>query len=393
MFSYVLLTLAVAFLFFILIPGLGAFSVRAKWRRFRSHINLASTYAIMDYSALSRKNEGSAFRFFGTLEAIQDTNRIWMRGGDVSAAADLENVPVYILPSISSGESLSDVLTDDEPQSIPWKQISSLPAGVKLFVAGIVQLEDGLVLFRSYPGVPLLVVIFDGGRETILRRAVRSGRQRNEYWNQFTLVSLITGSFSLSLLTYLFLANPTTRIPALIALSLSVAPLAVLLPPGVVFLYLYKSFWTRARSLRAQRDLQRLPLRYFDANFDSNPEAEAVSVLPNGERYTMICGDPAVLENRILPNDRQALLQDHLTISPSGSEAYLFGCRAIDSRVITLPTDPMADLIMIRGNPEENALRCSQRAMLFTLLSGAFLSLDLFPNLILLLLLFRMLIR
>ncbi len=393
MFYYVLLTLAVAFLFFMLIPGLGAFSVRAKWRRFRAQMTAASTYAIMDYSVLSSENEGSAFRFFGTLEAIQDTNRIWMRSGDVSAAADLEDVPVYILPSMSSGETLSDVLTDDEPQSIPWKQISSLPAGVKLFVAGIARLEDGLALFRSHPRVPLLVVIFDGARETILRRAVRSGRQRNEYWNQFTLVSLITGSFSLSLLTYLFLANPVTRIPALIALSLSVAPLAVLLPPGAVFLYLYKSFWTRARSLRAQRDLQRLPLRYFEANFVNDPEGQAVSVLPNGERYVMISGDPDVLKSRIIPNDRDALLPEHLTISPSTREAYLFGSSLGDSSAIALPTDPMADLIIIQGNPEENALRCSKKAMLFTLLSGAFLSMDLFPNLILLLFLFRTLIR
>ena len=393
MFYYVLLTLAVAFLFFVLIPGLGAFSVRAKWRRFRSHMIEASTYSIMDYPVLSSENEGSAFRFFGTLEAIQDTNRIWMRSGDVSAAADLEDVPVYILPSMSSGETLSDVLTDDEPQSIPWKQISSLPAGVKLFVAGIARPEDGLALFRSHPRVPLLVVIFDGARETILRRAVRSGRQRNEYWNQFTLVSLITGSFSLSLLTYLFLANPATRIPALIALSLSVAPLAVLLPPGVVFLYLYKSFWTRARSLRAQRDLHRLPLRYFKANFASGPEGQAVSVLPNGERYVMIGGDPDVLKSRIIPNHRDALLPERLTISPSSREAYLFGSSLGDSSAITLPTDPMADLIMILGNPEENAMRCSKQAMLFTLLSGAFLSMDLFPNLILLLFLFRTLIR
>ena len=86
MFYYVLLTLAVAFLFFMLIPGLGAFSVRAKWRRFRAHMIVASTYAIMDHSDLSSENEGSVFRFFGTLEAIQDTNRIWMRSGDVSAA-------------------------------------------------------------------------------------------------------------------------------------------------------------------------------------------------------------------------------------------------------------------------------------------------------------------
>lgn len=406
MIYYVLLTLVVVFLFFILIPALGAFSVRAKWRRFRAGMIVASTYAIMDYSDLSKDNEGSIFRFFGTLEAIQDTNRIWMRSGDVSAAADLENVPVYILPSVSSDESLGDVLSGEEPQSVPWKQISSLPAGVELFVAGTLHLEDGLALFRSRPQFPLLVVIFDGGKDTILRRAVRSGRQRNEYWNQFTLISLITGSFSLLLLTYLFLGNPSTRVPALIALALSVSPLAVLLPPGVVFLYPYKSFWTRARTLRAERDLQRLPLRYFkafpnaalpnaalpSAALTDRTEREAVSVLPNGERYMMISGTSDYVNSRLSPDDRNAVPLDHLTISPSGKEAYLFGACSDDTGVITVPLDPMADLIMIRGNPEENAVRCGKRAMLFTVLSGAFLSLDLFLNLFLMLLLFRMLI-
>ncbi len=402
----VLLALVVAFLFFILIPGLGAFLVRAKWRRFRAHMIVASTYAIMDYSDLSKENEGSTYRFFGTLEAIQDTNRIWMRSGDVSAAADLENVPVYILPSMSSDESLDDVLSGEEPQSVPWKQISSLPAGVELFVAGTLHLEDGLTLFRSHPRFQLLVVIFDGGKDTILRRAVRSGRQPNEYWNQFTLISLITGSFSLLLLTYLFLGNPATRVPALIALALSASPLAVLLPPGVVFLYPYKSFWTRARTLRAERDLQRLPLRYFkafpnaalpnaalpSAALTDRTEREAVSVLPNGERYMMISGTSDYVSSRLSPDDRNAVPPDHLTISPSDNEVYLFGAFSDDASVITAPLDPMADLIMIRGNPEENAVRCSKRAMLFTVLSGVFLSLDLFPNLFLMLFVFRMLI-
>jgi hypothetical protein len=175
----------------------------------------------------------------------------------------------------------------------------------------------------------------------------------------------------------------------------------VLLPPGVVFLYLYKSFWTKARTLRAERDLQRLPLRYFNAlpgtalpssELPRKTEGEAVSVLPNGERYLMISGTSNYVNSRLSPDDRNAVPPDHLTITPSSNEAYLFGACSDDASVITVPLDPMADLIIIRGNPEENAVRCSKRAMLFTLLSGFFLSLDLFPNLFLILFLFRLLI-
>jgi hypothetical protein len=388
---FVLLSLITAFLFFVFIPGLGAFSVRAKWRRFRARIVKASTFSIMDYSDLSKDNEGSTYRFFGTLEAIQDTNKIWLRSGDVSAAADLEDVPVYILPSYSSDESLDEALSDEEPQSVPWKQISSLPAGVHLFVAGALYLENGRAIFRSESQFPLLVVIFDGGKETILRRAIRSGRQRNEYWNQYTLISLITGSFALLLLTYVFLGNPATRLPALISLTLSVSPLAVLLPPGVAFLYLYRFFWKRARTLRAERDLQRLPLRYFKGA-TNRENSQVVSCLPDGEQYIMLRGKSDLVTSKLSPADRGALSPVHLTMTPSGNEIYLFGARSQIENRLTVPLDPMAELTMIQGNPEENAMRCSKRAMMFTLLSGAFLSLDLFPNLFLILILFRMLI-
>ena len=54
-------------------------------------------------------------------------------------------------------------------------------------------------------------------------------------------------------------------------------------------------------------------------------------------------------------------------------------------RTLAVPLDPMAELIMIRGNPEENALKCSKRSKLYTLLSGLFLALDIVPNLFLIL--------
>ena len=46
-------------------------------------------------------------------------------------------------------------------------------------------------------------------------------------------------------------------------LSLAAAPVAPFLPPGVALYYLYRYFWKMARRLRAERDLLRLPLRYF----------------------------------------------------------------------------------------------------------------------------------
>ena len=77
-----------------------------------------------------------------------------------------------------------------------------------------------------------MVVIYDGDERSILLRAVWGGRQKNEYWNSFTLAALITGSVSLFLMSYLFLSHPLYRQAALFALTLGFFPLATLLPPG-----------------------------------------------------------------------------------------------------------------------------------------------------------------
>jgi len=389
----VLLSLFTASLFFVLIPGLGAFIVRAKWRRFRSIMLDISTFPLLHYGAVTEDSQGLPFRFFGSLEAIQDRNRVWIRSGDLSVAADLENVPVYILPSVSRTEDFTEALADEEPQSIPWRQISSLPAGVPIFAAGSLFFESGRPVLRSQGREPLLVVIYDGERESILRRAIWCGRQRNEYWNQFTIISLITGSFALLFLSYLFLGDPGTRVPALVSLSLSVTPLLVLLPPGVIFLLLYRRFWRLARRLRAQRDLQRLPLRYFRLPGSGAGAAR----LPNGERYVMLHGRREEMESRIGEDARGRVLFDRPRFTSSGDEVYLFGALAesgdspqpavahptVAHPTVGHPTDPMAELILTQGNPEINAQRCSRRSKIFTLLSGLFLSLDVVPNLFL----------
>ena len=188
--SFALLAMLVAFIFFGLIPGLGAFSVRAKWRLFRSRMLEASTLPFLDYSDLEKDKEGRSFRLFGNLQAIQDQSKIWVRAGNFSIAADLAGVPVYILPS----EMQNEFFPDEQPQSVPWMQISSLPAGVQMFLAGTLTIEDGQAVFRSRPNNPLLAVIYDGSQESLLNRAIWCGRQKNEYWNQFTLISLITAN-------------------------------------------------------------------------------------------------------------------------------------------------------------------------------------------------------
>ncbi len=378
--SFALLAMLVAFIFFGLIPGLGAFSVRAKWRLFRSRMLEASTLPFLDYSDLEKDKEGRSFRLFGNLQAIQDQSKIWVRAGNFSIAADLAGVPVYILPS----EMQNEFLPDEQPQSVPWIQISSLPAGVQMFLAGALAIEDGQAVFRSRPNNPLLAVIYDGSQESLLNRAIWCGRQKNEYWNQFTLISLITGSVALLFLAYLLFGNPQMRLAGLVSLTLSSAPLSVLLPPGAVFLFLYRSFWKKARILRAERDLHRLPLRYF-----KNGSRES-AFLPDGQDYRMVRGSAEQVRAAV---GGASVPPVPLSIAPSGDDAFLFGAVSDGNPQIMKPRDPMAGLTLIRGVPEENAQRCSQRARFYTLLSGVFFSLDIVPNLVLVFAVLRMLVR
>jgi hypothetical protein len=381
---YALLALFLGLLFFGLIPAVGAFMVRARWRRFRSGMIEASNFRILDYTHLSSADEKRPYRLFGNLEAFQGTDRIWVKGDNFSAAAELKNVTVHVLPGNHDG-----VLPDEAPQRVAWRQISSLPAGTQILLAGSITRREGQIVFQSRPKNPLLLVIYDGERRSLLRRAIWSGRQRNEYWNQFTIISLITGMVALFLLSYAYLSNPGMRTPALIALTLGFSPLGALLPPGVVALFFYRRYWKRARTFRAERDLQRLPLRYFSPEQDLN-QRRIQGSLPDGERYIMIRGSEKDLEARFTDSDETFILS-----SPRGSDSefYAFGVAGREPDSLDIPADPMAERVRIEGNPEKNARFCATRARLFEILSAFFFALDIAPNVVLLLYALHTMIR
>ena len=80
------------------------------------------------------------------------------------------------------------------------------------------------------------------------------------------------------------------------------------------------------------------------------------------------------------------------SVSPVGEELYLFGSPLQRSGRFHRPEDPMAELALVTGDPEENAQRCNRTAKIYTVLSGLFLSLDTALNLFFLLLLLRLVI-
>jgi hypothetical protein len=229
-------------------------------------------------------------------------------------------------------------------------------------LGGSLFLEEGRGVFRSSPGAPLLVVFYDGERESILRRAIWGGRQRNEYWNPFTLPSLLTGFLCLALLAYLSLRSPQAGLPGLAVLSLAAAPAALFLPPGAALYFLYRYFWKLARRLRAERDLLRLPLRYFP---EEAPAGERAALLPTGERYLMCREGSATVEGE--PETRSCAGRRE------GGEAWLFGAveEREDGRTLRRPADPMAELLRVPGDAAALASRCERMATWYELAAAA----------------------
>lgn len=365
-----LLTFSLVVLFYLLIPGVGAFNVRARWRRFRRQVLASSAFRIAEYEQFreaTARPDGTdlgRFRFFGALEAIQGDDTIWLKNGNVTVAVEMTDVRVCMLyPDGENGRPLwvenpTPHFPDLTPLVTPWSRMGSLPEGTRFYVGGSMEVQRGLPTFRPAAGAPLVVVIYDGNDETLLARCIWSGRQRNEYWNQFTPASLLAGAFSLLILSYLYLRSPLLRLPVLFSLTLSAVPLMPLLPPGVILFFLYRYWWRRGRYFRAQRDLVRLPLRYF-----TDELVPGTAALPDGTRYRC---ELVPVDTLASEENRPLLIREVPGFQAQRNEGrvYLFGVesdREAGARVVR-PSDPMAEHVAYRDPPALLAEACDRQA-------------------------------
>lgn len=390
-------------MFFLLIPGVGAFLARARWRRFRRQVQECSRYpfvrsGVPDAGPGERTGVGW-FRFFGSLEAIQGDDRIWLTDGNLSVAAEMRDAMVHLLPADAAEEETKE----GKLQVLPWNRIFSLPEGTGILVAGEMRSDGGRGVFKPRRGAPLLVVIYEGDRKSILRRAIWGGRQHNEYWNEFTIPSLITGSFSLIVLTYLLLRSPDLQGLALFALTLSLSPISPFLPPGFPLYFAFRSLWHRARMMRAQRDILRLPLRFFP-NTEAAIEEPLATLLPDMEPYLMVRGRRSDDGGRFLVGSADRESPAHLEfLLPAGmqrpevsyppkrrkrtgqaQDSFLFGAFEVDGDSVRIqePEDPMAELLLIPGNPAVLSGECGRTARIYELLAGLIIGLNVSGNLL-----------
>jgi len=351
---------AAAAAFFILIPGIGAFRIRSVWRLFRALLlesALLPSLRYTDIREIERRRGGAGvrFRFFGRLQALQGDNTIWLSDGEVSLPAELQQVYVYILDSNTPlSQDLWEHYPAKPPLRVKWDKISSLPEETKIFVSGEIMWKAGRASFVDTANNPLFVLIYEGNDSELLIRGTWSGRQKNEYWNALSPGSLLLGFFSLFIYFYILTQFPQFIFPAITALTLACIPITPLLPPAVITYYFYRRFWQRGRVLRAQRDLLRLPLSFFSEKEGGKTSQEIT--LHNGETYRM-----RVFPSGDLPRETPAYrVFPKLSASTDTRTCVFFGGGEGDA--LTRPLDPMAEAMIVPGDPFELAHKCQRSA-------------------------------
>ena len=362
----VLTAVAVAVCFYAALPLLGAFSVRRKWRIFRKQMTDASTYNEVTYADPARNSSGEAglYSFCGELQAIQDDSFIWLNNRKVSVKAEMKDLRLFLLPTIRGMEQEGNVeenkslLPKDMPKKIRWERVYSLPQGTGILLSGMVFIENGVPVFRNTEKTPLLAIIYDGSRNTILRRSIWSGRQLNEYWNSFTPLSLISGSFFLFVLTFISYRQPGNAVITFQTGLLTFLPLIPFIPPGIIFYILFRRLWRNARYLRGERDLLRLALRLPDY-LEMNSCSDALEKFPGTKIRS--CG--------IIDGNRFKQTACRVYSPSIGSSK-------------NLPSHFFESLI-IPGDPELLAKKCRSRARVLEILAAASISTGFIINLLL----------
>lgn len=367
---YVLILIPI--LFYIVIPIVGAFRVRAIWRRFRQTMINASLFPICGYDdTISRKREGY-FRFFGEIEAIQQNGLLWVKNDEMTMTVKMQHCHVYMIPSEKK-------MNSQMPTKLPWSRVFSIAEGTAVFISGEVKVDEGRAQFSGMKKDPLTVIIYDGENKTLLERCISCGRQKNEYWNFLTPWSIaIGGILSLALLSMMIQANVSAEILTA-GIIVSALPVIPFLPPGILFFFIYTGLWRRGRYCRSDRDLVALPLRFEDRNIRDR-EYRHIRFSAGEPLFPV---DPGYKIRSIhFPRSAKRSLWHH----------SLFGAMVErhDGFWVTGPRDPMKEFLLIEDDPRTLVDRATQKAVFYEVLSMVSISASLFLNIWLMVEIIRM---
>ena len=262
----------VAFFWYALIPLAGISVRRHAWRVFRERFVYLSGMPLLDYAML-RQNINGEYHFIGSFESITENSTLWIKTDNLTIPVFLKGAQTYMLPLSGhkhEGGADQKMCFDESDlyvnapalRRFNWNRISSLTAGAKVFIGGVLKEINGRKIFASSKGQPLLIIFYECSESMLSAGVVRAGKYSAEYWNTVTPYSLIGGVFSLIGIAQLFYARPIYRVTVLSAIVAIFGPLFSLLPPGLIFTLVYRNLWLRACVYRVFRDVALLPLKY-----------------------------------------------------------------------------------------------------------------------------------
>ena len=340
--------LCAALIFYLLIPIVGAFMLRSQWRRFRERILRLKLAPRLRYRHLARaldegKKEVGRFRLRGTIDAIEGTDKVWVRGKEASALVDLSRAPLYVLAPAeeSAGAEAGSI------ERLKWNSVSSLVEGTSVFVAGLLVIEEGRPVFVDRSDEALIAVCHEDDEKKLTSRLIAGGRAPNEYWNYPTRISLALGLVAISGILLAYRSSPFSTVRSLIFLA-GAGPVLPLAPPGLVFFFAYRRLWRKALASRTARDLLRLPLRLSEKGEDGiayqRKALDPGEAPPEGATRIALLSSAKALESR---RDRAATL----FLPPDQSE-------------------PEEESFVVEGDPEAMAQRAERQAFFYAAASG-----------------------
>jgi len=253
--SIFLVILLTMIFWYAILPFIGGFYSRYRWRKFRNRFSDLCICPLLDYSQYRQlDNQEGIFRFTGNIESITDGHTLWVRGNDLTIPVSLSKTKCYQLP-MHEGDGLPEA-----PQQIRWNRVSTLTENSKVFIGGQLKMQDNRLNFISTKENPLMVIFYNCPDSELKNTIIRAARTRNEYWNSFTPVSLAVGALILISIAASYLYRPAFRLIVISSFIAVFVPILPVLPPGFVFTVLCRRLTWNARRLRINSDLAHFDL-------------------------------------------------------------------------------------------------------------------------------------
>ena len=357
-----------------IIPIAGAYYSRYKWRRFRKRFINISLSPLLDYRKYREpENEGVAFRFTGEIESITDGRILWVKGGDLTIPVSLEKTNCFLLPK-NDGNGMPEA-----PEQIRWNRVSTLNEGVKVFIGGHVKMQDNRLNFISTKEIPLIVIFYNCPETELTSTIIRAARTRNDYWNSLTPISLFIGAASLVYIAASFLNRPAYHVIVIGAMAAVFIPVFPMIPPGLLFTFMYRRLAWYSQRNRAYRDLARLPLRYLRQGDES-------CILNTGEKYGYIKFNSLKEAGTEIPH----LIPESFK-EDKKKECYFFGVLNENEKQPVRSVDPFVSFGILPVSYINHSYRYTIRTYALEVLSWTVLFLGILINVIFIYTILRML--